>query len=784
MKIKEKKMSKRTINITDFSSGVATDLDPRAMPDGYAQELKNVLVDAVGKIQPFKPLTELSYDIDMISKSIPDGLYSFQTDYDYDGNLNSTTWYCYQETATKIVIRTINDEAEKFEYTVEDGNYSFHYYNGTLIVYNTDFEKGSHFYAFFYIEATYFEGTNSELNRDGWWFEKINEDIGDYIEAVRNNNSLVITVSMRDTNHVDYDDKTPSPVGKFRIKYCFKFIDGTVTKLRTGAGISECEENEVIEVSFSREASAGNALKYVKEVEIYYVTLEEEEKILFGGTIEVDKDHFYIGSYYPYENKYSVWYSETKHVTEHDSPNFKGRFYINGQPNELYSSRNQLRPEKENKLIAKHIIVRNNIPIALNVFQNNESHQDRVIIGTTGKIFTYPEDNNIDIVTEDGDSHTGVASHGPILFAFKKNTLYVINTASSDPSTFYLQSSHYGAGVDFQASVVETEVGVFWANKNGIYHHNGEALNNITFNRIEKEWIKINSNHIIAGYDRIAKKVIFIKNKTNVFVYDLKTQSFTKSDHLNKLIPSGDPPVSNFSYIGEDSVILIRYTTLNQKLYKLDFSEKETPYEIVTKAYDLGEPSVRKKVRRFYVKVDGFTGPTKADATITVGGIDRLYLQAINAGPSGNSIQVTISSDDGIQELAYNESANNITVSVGTDPADWDEIASLINANSTLITAEGLSSSIVSGLPTETTLTGGSDNDTPLTLSYKKDNGDYIDLNEPDLITSHDDGTTLFMYDLERSETFYSIQVKITTPENNKAVLKLISIIYRPKNPK
>ena len=59
------------------------------------------------------------------------------------------------------------------------------------------------------------------------------------------------------------------------------------------------------------------------------------------------------------------------------------------------------------------------------------------------------------------------------LFAYKFNTLYIINIGSPNPGGWFLEATHMGYGVLHPNAVIKTPFGITWVNQNGLYVYEG-----------------------------------------------------------------------------------------------------------------------------------------------------------------------------------------------------------------------------------------------------------------------------------------------------------------------
>ena len=106
--------------------------------------------------------------------------------------------------------------------------------------------------------------------------------------------------------------------------------------------------------------------------------------------------------------------------------------------------------------------------------------RDRIMYSPINKFDTFPRSFFIDVVQGDADEYTALATYADRLFAYKANTLYIINIASPSPSNWFLESTERDLGVNFPCSVWTGKKGIYWANINGAYWYNGSSIVDLT----------------------------------------------------------------------------------------------------------------------------------------------------------------------------------------------------------------------------------------------------------------------------------------------------------------
>ena len=110
--------------------------------------------------------------------------------------------------------------------------------------------------------------------------------------------------------------------------------------------------------------------------------------------------------------------------------------------------------------------------------------RDRIMYTPPGKFDTFQRSFFIDVVRGDADEYTALAYYADRLFAFKKNSLYIINISSPSPANWFLESTERNKGVGFPCSVWTDKKGIYWANFSGVFWFNGSDVIEITAGKI------------------------------------------------------------------------------------------------------------------------------------------------------------------------------------------------------------------------------------------------------------------------------------------------------------
>ena len=129
-------------------------------------------------------------------------------------------------------------------------------------------------------------------------------------------------------------------------------------------------------------------------------------------------------------------------------------------------------------------MITNNRAYAGNVYIDGKHYPDKMIKSQVFDYDVFPlEGRSIDVVQEDGDSITTMATYADRIFQFKRKKLYIINISETE----FLEDAHIGYGVDEPQWVTEADKGIAWFNRNGAYFFDGKQINNLTDGLIDPD---------------------------------------------------------------------------------------------------------------------------------------------------------------------------------------------------------------------------------------------------------------------------------------------------------
>jgi hypothetical protein len=244
-----------------------------------------------------------------------------------------------------------------------------------------------------------------------------------------------------------------------------------------------------------------------------------------------------------------------------------------------------------------------------NVKQDGKIHGDRMLKSPVNQFDKFPSVNNIDVAIHDGDDIVALVEYADRILQFKKNTCYIINISGSAE---YLEAEHKFKGITNPGAACRTDYGAAWANQNGCYMYDGQAVTDL----LEDQGMrKINQstwstfigtgNYHRIGFNPFKRQLVVLQGTTgyNAYVYDMVTKSWTFSSYM---VSDGDTG-SNFINDPVDGSLLI----FNDAGHTIDkwantpVGDTTPPIVIATKDIDFGEPAVRKKLYKIYVTYKG-----------------------------------------------------------------------------------------------------------------------------------------------------------------------------------
>ena len=266
--------------------------------------------------------------------------------------------------------------------------------------------------------------------------------------------------------------------------------------------------------------------------------------------------------------------------------------------------------------------------------------RDRIMYTPPNKYETFPRSFFIDVVRGDSDEYTALATFGDRLFAFKRQTLYIVNIGSPSPSNWFLESTERNKGVLAKSAVHQSQNGIYWANRFGAFFFNGSSIINLLQDKIPKRSWNVssdNANVPNVGFHEITNNLYVMTNNISTgtsggildsWVYNFDTNAWAKTTHA---IGGGveDKFLTNFIDDGNGGLVFNDMSTLtsSSSAGQSGISEADNGDSVAaakwilkTKDMDFGEPGRIKKVYGLRVTYQSSAAQTTPISYATDGG--------------------------------------------------------------------------------------------------------------------------------------------------------------------
>jgi len=261
---------------------------------------------------------------------------------------------------------------------------------------------------------------------------------------------------------------------------------------------------------------------------------------------------------------------------------------------------------------------------------------DRILYTPIGRYDTFPPNQFIDIGINDGEDFTAIESFGTKLFAFKQNSLYIIDVTSPDDTGWFLQSTHNGLGIDKPSAVVKTEFGICWVRKTGIYAWTpNQGIIELSA-KLDKNSAPMSGlASPVVGYYPPDSQLLIVQDCTqssDALVYDFTTKSFTE---LGTYTGAAITNMQN----NQDNCIWLE----GNNVKKYSSSQGTSTFSFETKDFDFGNPGLLKRPKKIifsYATGDSTNGVEvrtsvykNGSTTATVLEADTVWGTASSASP-------------------------------------------------------------------------------------------------------------------------------------------------------
>jgi len=242
--------------------------------------------------------------------------------------------------------------------------------------------------------------------------------------------------------------------------------------------------NKRIDVYWQVNASKKKVHPRVKGAKLYIKT-EQEQDIDGNGMGGLSSDYhlisemsFELGARSPASPSFSEWYP-ARYIANSKSFICRNSF---GTFSETFQTLHGYVPDDIKPCYYKTACVLHGKAYVGNVKFDGRLYPDRMMKSEVGEFDTFTKYGFVTIsgTEDDGDSIVHLEGFGDRVLQFKNNIVYIINVSKQYD---YVELSVKYAGINNPSQVVQTDKGVYWANRRGLWWYNGESVINLLESR-------------------------------------------------------------------------------------------------------------------------------------------------------------------------------------------------------------------------------------------------------------------------------------------------------------
>ena len=274
---------------------------------------------------------------------------------------------------------------------------------------------------------------------------------------------------------------------------------------------------------------------------------------------------------------------------------------LNGFPSSIYSIAIGKDDERwQDSTIANNRVFICNVTITDENKGSTTNFRDRIMYSMPGRYDTFPYFNFIEASKGDADHYMAIESFGDRILAFKRFSLDIINIASPNDYSWFMEDTKKYMGIENPELVKNTQYGAIWANENGLFKYDGSKISNLSENLISDiNWYNhIGSNSCII-YDERESQAFIIQDMNSdgdAYLFDLKKDTFT-------FLPSfASVPMTNSVDVESGQTYIGKSTGSQTDFYQLYRSYQNTsPILYQSKEIDFGDPNINKRFYAVYM---------------------------------------------------------------------------------------------------------------------------------------------------------------------------------------
>ena len=246
-----------------------------------------------------------------------------------------------------------------------------------------------------------------------------------------------------------------------------------------------------------------------------------------------------------------------------------------------------------------------------NVEKDGKIYNDRMLKSLPNRFDLFPDGNFIDVNISDGEQIVALMAYNDRILQFKNNTLYVINVGGQ---TEFLEGTLNHMGVESENAVISTDIGVIWANSNGLYIYTDKGPQRLLNKISDDDWITflkggestIDESALMVGYIPEKEQVLVLNTTSeDIYIYDFKTQSLSRGTD----IIDTETYFTNFTFDKKNNKLIYAVNVSSNVTVKQYDNIKGSAgttlhsgkFELETSHFDFGHPSIKKKVYKVHI---------------------------------------------------------------------------------------------------------------------------------------------------------------------------------------
>jgi hypothetical protein len=187
-----------------------------------------------------------------------------------------------------------------------------------------------------------------------------------------------------------------------------------------------------------------------------------------------------------------------------------------------------INPDEWPKIKYKTSVIINNQAFYGNVEVDGEIDKEKILVSISdGGYDMVPKDNYIDMTTGDGDEIVKLLTYSGKLYVFKKRKLEIVEVEEETDS---ITNTFATGGVESKHHAVVTSIGCIWANEFGVFLHDGSAITNLIFGKVNTFSLNNTDNFVVGYSPRDGRVYILDKTVTSqaktLWMIDIETKTW------------------------------------------------------------------------------------------------------------------------------------------------------------------------------------------------------------------------------------------------------------------